>query len=306
LGPASAGPSFRRPSEPGERLPQHVGRAPERRAFAGVHVRYEDVGRALPANDDGQRERDAAKIAGSCSRDTVSTRLSSRSRLRSSAAVTRPMAWLVAPLRWMIAWAAPRTSSPAAASRSGAQAGHARSGTPPTRALDQSATSESPCSPTTWACTDCGSTRSSRASTCRSRAVSSIVPVPMTRACGTPDAAAATCVMTSTGLVTTTIGPRAPARCAAMSLTMAALSRNRSRRLSVAVPPRPAAITTASASRMSSTAVTRRTIAAQRRPARLAGSQMHAVRVGLHALVALVPRRRPVRATVAWHETCWI
>src|SRR5436853_90794 len=55
-------------------------------------------------------------------------------------------------------------------------------GVPPTRAPDQRTTSESPCSPTTWAWTEWGATWRARPSTWRSRAVSSIVPVPSTRA----------------------------------------------------------------------------------------------------------------------------
>jgi len=40
-------------------------------------------------------------IAPCCTRETVSTRRSPRSMPRIRLAVTKPMAWLVAPLRWI-------------------------------------------------------------------------------------------------------------------------------------------------------------------------------------------------------------
>ena len=58
---------------------------------------------------------------------------------------------------------------------------------PPTDTSDHVSTSESPCSPTTWAWTECGSSRRTRPSTCRNRAVSRVVPVPRPRAGGSPD-----------------------------------------------------------------------------------------------------------------------
>jgi hypothetical protein len=60
--------------------------------------------------------------------------------------------------------------------------------------------------------------------------------------------------MMSTGLLTTISRPRNPDSRLAIPRTIAALSRSRSRRLSSGLPPRPAVITTASRSRMSSTA----------------------------------------------------
>ncbi len=52
---------------------------------------------------------------------------------------------------------------------------------------DHTATSESPCSPETWAWTERGSTPWRSASSIRKRAVSRIVPDPMTRSAGRPE-----------------------------------------------------------------------------------------------------------------------
>ena len=137
-------------------------------------------------------------------------------------------------------------------SLSGCQPGQSRSGTPPTAAPDHSTTSESPCSPTTWAWIEFVARCSSAPSIWRSRAVSSIVPVPNTRSSGRPLASAITCVSTSTGFVTSTTVPAKPASRRPMSATTRALSRSRSSRLSSGLPPRPAATTTTCAARISS------------------------------------------------------
>lgn len=78
------------------------------------------------------------------------------------------------------------------------------------------------------------------------------VPVPMTRAFGSPLATVATRVMTSTGFVTITSSPRSRVRRSAMPRMIVAFSRIKSSRLSPARPPRPAAMTTASAPVISS------------------------------------------------------
>jgi hypothetical protein len=79
-----------------------------------------------------------------------------------------------------------------------------------------------------------------------------MVPVPMTRSGGSPEASRTTCVSTSTGLLTTMIRPRWPRKVSPMLRAVAALSRRRSSRVSSARPPRPAATTTAAQSRISS------------------------------------------------------
>ena len=185
-----------------------------------------------------------------CSRETVSSRRSPRNRLRNRLAVTRPIAWLVAPLRRITSWAAVRTAVAMRGSLPASQPGQSRRATPPTRAPDHSTTSESPCSPTTWACTELVARFNCKPSIWRRRAVSSRVPVPSTRSGGRPLASVITCVSTSTGLVTSTTMPPKPANVRPMSATTRALSRNRSSRDSPGLPPRPAATTTTWADRI--------------------------------------------------------
>ena len=91
-----------------------------------------------------------------------------------------------------------------------------------------------------------------RLTACRRRAVSSMVPVPMTRAAGKPEASVMMRVRTSTGLLTITMMPRAPRSCVPMSLmTDAFLWRSSSLDLPGRSPPS-ALITTTSASSISS------------------------------------------------------
>ncbi len=96
----------------------------------------------------------------------------------------------------------------------------------------------------------------------RSRAVSSIVPVPTTRSTGRPLASVKTRTSTSTGFETITTRPRAPRSRSPIDRAMPAVWPSRSRRDSPPEPPRPAARTTASASSSGSSEPIERTAAA--------------------------------------------
>ena len=82
---------------------------------------------------------------------------------------------------------------------------------PPIRTAEKSATSLSPCSPSTSASTVLGATSSRAASDARRRLESSNVPVPITRLAGRPAKSNATMVMRSTGLDAMSNTPWKPA-----------------------------------------------------------------------------------------------
>ena len=69
--------------------------------LAVVEERHEHQFGPSTVDDRGERERDVPQAA-SWTRETVRIWCSSRRQHRSSAAVTSPIAWLVAPLRRMI------------------------------------------------------------------------------------------------------------------------------------------------------------------------------------------------------------
>ena len=105
-----------------------------------------------------------------------------------------------------------------------------------------------------YASTARGSTPSSPASRLRSRAVSISVPVPTTRAAGSPDASCATSASTSTGLVATTSTPSNPAALSSptTSRTMPTFFSSRSSRLTSGPPLGAPAVPTATGHRAAS------------------------------------------------------
>mmetsp|Transcript_14765 Transcript_14765/g.63422 ORF Transcript_14765/g.63422 Transcript_14765/m.63422 type:complete len:207 (+) Transcript_14765:139-759(+) len=135
----------------------------------------------------------------------------------------KPSAQLVYPFLWMIRPAAFTTSAwmffkPSSALSVPIPGCTSIRRTPPTVHCDQTATDESPCSPSTMPCTLPESTSRYSASSARNREVSSAVPVPITLFGANPEMCVATCVMTSQGLVR--ISRTASGDAAAMGGTM--------------------------------------------------------------------------------------
>ena len=137
--------------------------------------------------------------------DTGTMRFSFRRMACARDATTRPMLQFVNPLALIIDIAAPTTSSWIAAQFSASPirpscGERSRNRTPPMFRPDQTATLLSPCSPTSWPCTERESTCSFSAMSVRKRDESSAVPVPNTRPGGSFDSVAVTWLMMSTGL----------------------------------------------------------------------------------------------------------
>jgi hypothetical protein len=117
---------------PVDALPEHGCGAFERVAFLSTELRIDHPCRAARADNRRQRQCDVLEAQRTVldARYRQRAGCSPRMRARSSAAVTRPMACLVAPLRWMISYAALRTWPAISVSSATLQVGQWRSGTP--------------------------------------------------------------------------------------------------------------------------------------------------------------------------------